>query len=286
MTLAFKTLPLRTYGLRPSQLSAFTFPGGEAHIKGGDDYDESNVKYELADLRGADSHELMQLAMWAESMPTDIPRVLILPYLPGARADKGTPTGASVYAIFLNNLIVNQIITLDPHSPFMPDRLNVLTVFPVERIIARELGDRGDSRGHPYVGVIAPDAGAHARAAAAARVLGVPVYTAGKTRNQETGELTGFTCEPLPGAGKLLVVDDICDGGGTFIGLAKATGLPADRLDLWVTHGIFSKGVSTLLYYFDEIHMTDSYPTPFWTTDHPRVTVHSVTPYLTGEINV
>jgi ribose-phosphate pyrophosphokinase len=41
------------------------------------------------------------------------------------------------------------------------------------------------------------------------------------------------------------VVDDICDGGATFIELAKHLSNPAS-LTLCVTHGIFSKGVERL----------------------------------------
>lgn len=49
----------------------------------------------------------------------------------------------------------------------------------------------------------------------------------------------------------ILVMDDICDGGATFISLAKeikAHELYNDQeLWLYVTHGIFSKGKQTLL---------------------------------------
>ncbi len=61
--------------------------------------------------------------------------------------------------------------------------------------------------------------------------------------------------------GKYLVVDDICDGGGTFLGLAdkfwKQTSI--STLDLYVTHGIFSKGVRELLRMYHNVYSTDSY---------------------------
>jgi len=44
-----------------------------------------------------------------------------------------------------------------------------------------------------------------------------------------------------------MIVDDICDGGATFILLAKelyAAG--AKEVNLFVTHGIFSKGLIPL----------------------------------------
>lgn len=54
------------------------------------------------------------------------------------------------------------------------------------------------------------------------------------------------------------IVDDICDGGGTFIGTAamlKSKG--AAKVVLIVSHGIFSKGER--LEGIDEIFSTDSF---------------------------
>ena len=45
----------------------------------------------------------------------------------------------------------------------------------------------------------------------------------------------------------LLVVDDICDGGGTFVALAALLRRHSDRpLGLYVTHGLCTKGVAPL----------------------------------------
>ena len=82
-----------------------------------------------------------------------------------------------------------------------------------------------------YVGLICPDAGAAKRTEAVAEALALPVFYARKKRDFATGRLSGFACEPLPPEGRLIVVDDICDGGGTFRGLAEATGLAPQRLD-------------------------------------------------------
>jgi ribose-phosphate pyrophosphokinase len=41
------------------------------------------------------------------------------------------------------------------------------------------------------------------------------------------------------------MVDDICDGGRTFIELAKELrGMGAEKVHLYVTHGFFTKGLS------------------------------------------
>lgn len=107
------------------------------------------------------------------------------------------------------------------------------------------------------------------------------MFRAEKHRNPDTGKLDGFSCEPLPETGRFLVVDDICDGGGTFMGLAGSTGLPKERLGLWVSHGVFSGRAPQLAEHFGEIVTSDSYP-----AQNPVEGLRTVplTPYLTEEI--
>jgi len=55
-------------------------------------------------------------------------------------------------------------------------------------------------------------------------------------------------------------VDDICDGGGTFLGLATALKEKnAGKLSLIVSHGIFSKGFEELNKSFDTVFTTNSF---------------------------
>jgi ribose-phosphate pyrophosphokinase len=60
----------------------------------------------------------------------------------------------------------------------------------------------------------------------------------------------------------ILIYDDLCDAGGTFIQAAKylreKLGLK-NRLELLVTHGLFTKGVDNVAPYFDRIITTNSY---------------------------
>jgi len=61
----------------------------------------------------------------------------------------------------------------------------------------------------------------------------------------------------------LIIIDDICDGGATFINIAKHFrenyGDLKGKIYLIVTHGIFSKGTTELGQYFDGIYTTNSY---------------------------
>ncbi len=283
-----------------SPLQPLVFPDGAVHIKGADS--TQRFEYQIANVTGLSHDELFTLAMWSEACrEREEPMVLILPFLPGARMDRGVPEGTLVYAEFIATMVrPDQLITIDPHSKQWIYRYNWFaarpaTVFPVERIIRHELQDPERNQAQTYQGIIAPDKGAHDRAAAAAKVMGnLPVYTAGKTRDFETGKLTGFHMEDeLPAEGRFLIVDDICDGGGTFNGLAEAIGIGKDRLGLWVTHGIFSKGLRELRKNFGAIHTTNS----FYYEDHNGmangfpadpdfVKVHKLAQYLYGEIAV
>lgn len=286
-----------------SPLQPFVFPDGAVHIKGTDN--ATVYDYQIAVATGMSHDDLFTLAMWADAAKErEEKTVLILPYLPGARMDRGTPLGAFVYANFLGEIVnPDQTIVIDPHSQaavdYFSSALRHFTVFPVERVIRRAVQDPStDSKPNStYQGVIAPDKGAHDRAAAAAKVMGnLPVYTGGKTRDFETGKITGFHMEDeLPAEGRFLIVDDICDGGGTFNALAEATGVGRDRIDLWVTHGIFSKGLSELRKNFGVIHTTDSYYAEDgnglivgtrYAADPDLVKVHKIAGYLYSDIDV
>lgn len=238
--------------LEPSFINYLNFPAGEAHVAVST---EALVHEHVALLQGADSNELLQLAMWANAAHNSGTKpVLLLPYLPGARQDRGIPFGAKVYAGLINSMDFAQVICVDPHSPVMPSLLNNLTIIDSDSLIKKNVDTNG------IVGLICPDQGAHARTERVASVLGLPVYYAKKKRNQATGRLSGFECEPLPELGRFLVVDDICDGGGTFCGLADATGLTKERLELWVTHGVFSGKAAQINDRFSKVYTTDSHP--------------------------
>jgi ribose-phosphate pyrophosphokinase len=61
----------------------------------------------------------------------------------------------------------------------------------------------------------------------------------------------------------VVVVDDICDGGGTFLGVAAAMRARyggALQLHLFTSHGIYSKGAHVLLESaYQTIGSTDSF---------------------------
>lgn len=68
----------------------------------------------------------------------------------------------------------------------------------------------------------------------------------------------------------ILISDDLCDAGGTFIAEAKYLRKQGVQqpLNLFVGHGLFIKGLDPLLEHFDHIYCTNSYSD----IEHPRVT--------------
>lgn len=263
--------------------STMRFPAGEAHVKVANDTAEPGGLTEIATLRGTNGDDLIMLGMWADAVRQRGSRsVALVPYLPGARQDRGLPFGAKVYADILNGFHLDQVIAFDPHSPVIVGLVDNLTVVTSEQVVRDAVVSAPEhDGGDPYTGIIAPDKGAVPRATAVAEACGLPLYRAEKHRNPDTGKLDGFTCEPLPDTGRFLVVDDICDGGGTFMGLAGSTGLPKERLGLWVSHGVFSGRATQLADHFGEIVTTDSYPAQN-PIDGLRTIV--LTPYLTEQI--
>lgn len=190
---------------------------------------------------------------------------LVLPYLPGARQDRSNPTGdvlftAKSIAKEINSREFDKVISVDPHSPTMPVLINNFVEYPLAKLYEKLW--RG------YGGVIAPDNGAGHRAAIAAGVIsrdqfqedstGKGYLWATKTRDVSTGRITGFQVPELVPGTHYLVVDDICDGGGTFIGLGEKIKEQGAYADLFVTHGIFSKGTTALHKFYKNIYTTDT----------------------------
>lgn len=262
-----------------STLEVFQFPAGEVHLKNINPNETPIAVY----ITGTDLNDYMAGAMWADYChQIGQKAVAIIPYLPAARADRGLPFGAKVYANMINAAGYDEVIAFDPHSKVITELVNNLTVVDSAHVIKNTIYGRGNFN-PGYVGVICPDEGAHERTERVAKALNLPVFYAKKHRDFETGKLSGFSCDPLPEEGRLLVVDDICDGGGTFRGLAGAINIPRERLALWVSHGVFSGRANELTEAFGQILTTDSYPNA--TREDVGAKVVPLLPYLLPEIH-
>lgn len=84
-----------------------------------------------------------------------------------------------------------------------------------------------------------------------------------KERDPKTGKLSGFHISQLPfikpikGA-TAVIVDDLCDGGGTFSGVSKLLKKRGvEKVVLLVAHGVFSKGLP--IDGIDHVYTSNSY---------------------------
>lgn len=78
-------------------------------------------------------------------------------------------------------------------------------------------------------------------------IYDLPYVHCVKTRDQATGKIESIEVPPDVAGKDVLVVDDICDGGATFMALAKKmTEAKVENYSLFVTHGLFTKGVHVL----------------------------------------
>lgn len=207
---------------------------------------------------------------------------LFLPYLPYARADRrfmvGDCCGLGVFCHILSGFGCEEIMTLDQHSkPLWPVRS-----VPVDSFIERSIKYFAVQHTTDEINILFPDAGAKVRYSVneyyegCVRAVRTHVVCAEKVRDAPTGELKEFK---VPGLTRpTIIVDDICDGGGTFIGIAKKVNKSAP-LGLYVTHAIFSKGINDLLGYFSNIYTTNSVAVRF---ADPRLVVYGAEQLLDG----
>lgn len=244
-----------------------TFPGGEPHVQLGGRFLSGECVSVTARIRNFnDLGELLVVKSALDGMGVEAE--LFLPYFPGARQDNpllGEEAGARLYADIINSAEFETVTFVDPHSPVISNLLENGQAIDLSELscFTDHFEWLEDNYGQ-IDGIIAPDAGAEKRAFAVAQnFFDVPIFYARKHRDSATGRLSGFSCEDLPGPGHYLVVDDICDGGGTFIGLAeeihRKPPINTQELHLWVTHGIFSKGLEELGKHYATIGTTDSW---------------------------
>ena len=258
----------------------FTFKGGEPHVKiNVPDVEEGDEV--MITLRPVDFADIGLLLLAVDALRRL--RVgsisLFMPYFPGARQDRtmvaGEPLTSKVYAELINGLYLDEIMIMDPHSDVTPALLDSCTVISNHEFINAAIEDiwvlNGDAPEFQY-SLISPDNGSNKKVKAfhkwelevcGAEPLddGLDIIFCDKTRDVSTGKITGFEVGATDLTDKIcIIVDDICDGGGTFIGLAKELkNKSAAQVYLIVTHGIFSNGFEGLNEHIDGVYCTDSF---------------------------
>jgi ribose-phosphate pyrophosphokinase len=269
----------RGYGI--IEYETFTFNGGEPHIKiklnNNINTIEKNDGRILITIRINSFNDLGLLFIAVDSIrkiSPDSKLSLFMPYFPGARQDRvmvdGEPLTSGVYVKLLDSLKFESITSFDVHSDVVAGMFGVLNTKFINMDNHKFTLDcfkdiypkYNDILNIPYL--ISPDAGANKKVHELGKFLSminpIEIVKCDKTRNVKTGLITNFMVHYDDLGGKdCVIVDDICDGGGTFLGLAKELKKKnSGDLYLIVSHGIFSNGVENLLEHFKCIYTTDS----------------------------
>lgn len=259
------------------------FPGGELHLT----VDTSIL--EFPQLEGiviigsvTNPSHIMELLLLVDAIKRmGIQKLdLHMPYFAYGRQDRvanvGEAFSLSVFADLINSCNFENVLIVDAHSDVTPALIHNVrhassVPFAVTSIaMAMQMGYTIDY-------AVAPDAGAVKKTYAilAKAPAGIKLLTAGKLRDTKTGAITKTVVysqgEDIAGK-TVMIFDDICDGGYTFIKLAEALKFQGvSKVLLYVTHGIFSKGLEQLLDTGLIVHIftTSSWPEQ----QHKRLTV-------------
>lgn len=184
----------------------------------------------------------------------------------------GDSFALKVFASQLNTLQFDKVKVLDPHSDAAAAAINNFVAISQETCLLHSATLQRQFQQKTLM-LVAPDAGALKKIDAVARAAGVEEYAIlSKKRDVASGKLTGFSLMAGDVRGRdMLIVDDLCDAGGTFIGSAQVLReAGAHSVSLYVTHGIFSKGVEHLFANgIDAIYTTTSFAAP--TLEHPQL---------------
>ncbi len=240
---------------------SFVFSGGEPHIK----LVAAEVGREpvMITQRVNSFNDLGLICLAVDALRRmEVAEIsLFIPYFPAARQDRvmvpGEPLSVKIYADIINQLGLKKVLVFDPHSEVVPALVHNIVTVANYRFVQQVIEQIGEE-----VVLVSPDGGALKKIYKVSEALGgLAVVECSKHRDVRSGKLLGFKVYADDLEGKTcLIVDDICDGGGTFLGLAQELKHKnAGKIYLAVSHGIFSKGTAALKAEFSGIFATDSF---------------------------
>lgn len=223
------------------------FPDGESHLVLTNIDRKDSVIITCRIRNGEELFLMMQLSDVLKRQEVTVERLNIL-YLMGARMDRvvnfSEPYTLKIVADVINSFNARDVQILEPHS------------FK-SLILIKNSHEWSFNHNTKDYTICFPDAGAKKRYSHRRDCI-----ICSKIRDTSTGNLTGFKVENPQcfEGGNIMVVDDLCDGGGTFMGLApKIRELNPEKLTLSIVHAIQLSGIERVASVYDEVFITDSY---------------------------
>lgn len=199
---------------------------------------------------------------------------LYVPYFLGARSDRQFSDGGinylkDVICPIINSQNYETVTIVDAHSDVLEACIHNYRKIDNIALVKFALTDIDNTNGaREKLILVSPDAGALKKMYHVAEYFKIDkMVIANKHRDTITGKIThtevpGLTQEP--GSKNFVIIDDICDGGRTFLEIAKTIrkeredSVFNDKIYLVVTHGIFSAGFNELKNWIDGIYCTNS----------------------------
>lgn len=255
------------------------FPDGQQNVLISKDI----VSYASITTRLRNWMDLELLVCTVASLRENDPNIQIdlgISYFVGARSDRkfskwnsdfqGNNYLKSVICPIINSLNFKEVCILNPHSNCLEMGINgfskaILLENDFISTQIRNIVDFNKLDSKSDLILISPDAGASHKVIETAENLNYKgnIVTCQKERDSE-GKLTKVVVplkEGLKDDSIFVIIDDICDGGRTFINIAKEIKNQNSKFKIYliVTHGIFSNGFEELSKYFNNIFYTNSY---------------------------
>lgn len=166
--------------------------------------------------------------------------ILDMPYIPNARQDRvKNPEDVftlKYFAELVNSLNFAEVRVLDAHSNVSLALIDRVRQYTPQRYIEKAIDEIGQRSGRKPL-MFYPDEGAGKRYSG---MIALPYCFGIKNRDWGTGEIKSLSVagetDRIAGS-DVLIVDDICSYGGTFIHSAEAlSALGAANIDLFVSH--------------------------------------------------
>ena len=257
------------------------YSGIEPHVKIDPetfDFDDDTVT--LITGRPQNGNDLIRIFLAANAvreLKKESKLWLFLSFIPFARQDRvcveGEPLSVKAFVGLINSQKFGRVFVFDPHSdvgPALIDNCCVIKNYTFVKEVFDSLQSMRTSD-EPKINLVSPDAGAYKKIFTTAKEIGYndDIILCDKVRELSTGKIIQTTVnkEDLQG-NDILIIDDICDGGRTFIEIAKELKKRnCGKIYLAVTFGIFSNGFEELGKHFAGIFCTNLLKK----IDHPLV---------------
>lgn len=263
--------------LNGNPIAAHQYPNHETFIKGEDlgeaaatthlpgGYNEVQMRYQS----DRDLIHLLFVSDWLDTNQQSIPKRLTIPYMPYSRMDRA-PDANSVFTLrsvcrFVNSMRFERVMLWEPHSDVCLALLdNVRPVAHTLAMVSTVTEAIGFDPERDYL--FFPDAGAQKRYVG---LTGYKTAVGFKHRDFATGQLTGDMDVVGPSdlaelaatgrSAKVLILDDLCSRGGTFVMAAtKLRELGFREVHLLVTHCEETVYDGDLFGAVDSVFCTDS----------------------------